>query len=81
METAKEKAERIVKAIPVNPEMEPEEQGRQKALEKLAKYFYKLSMGGSPDDKLTRKDDIDLPDEYGDGLDTFEGENLEGGDF
>ena len=26
-------------------------------------------------------DDIDLPDEYGDGLDTFEGENLEGGDF
>ena len=26
-------------------------------------------------------DDIDLPDEYGDGIDTFEGENLEGGDF
>lgn len=64
VETAKEKAERIVKAIPVNPEMETEEQGRQKAWEKLAKYFYKLSMGGSPDDKLTRKDDIDLPDDF-----------------
>ena len=64
VETAKEKAERIVKAIPVNPEMETEEQGRQKVWEKLAKYFYKLSMGGSPDDKLTRKDDIDLPDDF-----------------
>lgn len=64
METAKDKAERIVKAIPVNPEMETEEQGKQKAWEKLAKYFYKLSMGGSPDDKLTRKDDIDLPDDF-----------------
>jgi hypothetical protein len=64
VETAKEKAERIVKAIPVNPEMETEEQGKQKAWEKLAKYFYKLSMGGSPGDKLTRKDDIDLPDDF-----------------
>ena len=64
VETAKEKAERIVKAIPVNPEMETEEQGRQKALEKLAKYFYKISMGGKPDNKLTRKDDIDLPDDF-----------------
>ena len=64
VETAKEKAERIVKAIPVNPEMETEEQGRQKALEKLAKYFYKLSSGGMPGDKLTRKDDIDLPDDF-----------------
>ncbi len=64
METAKEKAERIVKAIPVNPEMETEEQGKQKAWEKLAKYFYKLQMGGSPDDKLTRNDDIDLPDDF-----------------
>lgn len=64
IDTAKEKAERIVKSIPVNPEMETEEQGRQKAWEKLAKYFYKLSMGGSPDDKLTRKDDIDLPDDF-----------------
>ena len=63
VETAKEKAERIVKAIPVNPEMETEEQGRQKAWEKLAKYFYKLSMGGSSGDKLTRNDDIDLPDD------------------
>lgn len=64
METAKEKAERIVKAIPVNPEMETEEQGKQKAWEKLAKYFYRLSMGGSPDGGLTRKDDIDLPDDW-----------------
>ena len=64
VETAKEKAERIVKAIPVNPEMETEEQGRQKAWEKLAKYFYKISMGGKPDNKLTRKDDIDLPDDF-----------------
>ena len=64
VETAKEKAERLVKAIPVNPEMETEEQGKQKAWEKLAKYFYKLSMGSSPGDKLTRKDDIDLPDDF-----------------
>ena len=64
VETAKEKAERIVKAIPINPEMETEEQGKQKAWEKLAKYFYRLSMGGSPGDKLTRKDDIDLPDDF-----------------
>ena len=64
VETAKEKAERIVKAIPINPEMETEEQGKQKAWEKLAKYFYKLSMGSSPGDKLTRKDDIDLPDDF-----------------
>ena len=64
VETAKKKAERIVKAIPVNPEMETEEQGRKKALEKLAKYFYKLSSGGMPGDKLTRKDDIDLPDDF-----------------
>ena len=64
VETAKEKAERIVKAIPVNPEMETEEQGKQKAWEKLAKYFYKLSMGGMPGGKLTRKDDIDLPDDF-----------------
>ena len=64
VETAKEKAERIVKAIPVNPEMETEEQGKQKAWEKLAKYFYKLSSGGMPGDKLTRNDDIDLPDDF-----------------
>ena len=64
VDTAKEKAERIVKSIPVNPEMETEEQGRQKAWEKLAKYFYKLSSGGMPGDKLTRKDDIDLPDDF-----------------
>ena len=64
VDTAKEMAERIVKAIPVNPEMETEEQGRQKAWEKLAKYFYKLSMGGMSGDKLTRKDDIDLPDDF-----------------
>ena len=64
VDTAKEMAEKIVKAIPVNPEMETEEQGRQKAWEKLAKYFYKLSMGGKPDNKLTRKDDIDLPDDF-----------------
>ncbi len=64
VETAKEKAERIVKAIPVNPEMETEEQGKQKAWEKLAKYFYKLSSGSMPGDKLTRNDDIDLPDDF-----------------
>ena len=64
VDTAKKKAERIVKAIPVNPEMETEEQGRKKTLEKLAKYFYKLSSGGMPGDKLTRKDDIDLPDYF-----------------
>ena len=64
VETAKEKAERIVKAIPVNPEMETEEQGKQKAWEKLAKYFYKLSSGGMSGDKLTRNDDIDLPDDF-----------------
>jgi len=64
IETAKEKAERIVKAIPISPEMETEEQGRQKALEKIAKYFYNLSMGSSGDDGLKRNSDFELPDDW-----------------
>ena len=59
-----EKAEKIIKSIPINPEMETEEQGKQKALEKIVKYFYSLSMGGVSDSKLTRNDDIDLPDDW-----------------
>ena len=61
---AAEKAEKIIKSIPINPEMETEEQGKQKALEKIVKYFYSLSMGGVSDSKLTRNDDIDLPDDW-----------------
>lgn len=61
---AAEKAEKIIKSIPINPEMETEEQGKQKALEKIVKYFYSLSMGGFSDSKLTRNDDIDLPDDW-----------------
>ena len=60
---AAEKAEKIIKSIPINPEMETEEQGKQKALEKIVKYFYSLSMGVVSDSKLTRNDDIDLPDD------------------
>ena len=59
-----EKAEKIIKSIPINPEMETEEQGKQKALEKIVKYFYSLSMGGVSDSKVTRNDDIDLPDDW-----------------
>lgn len=62
---ASEKAERIVKSIPVNPEMETKEQGMQKAWEKLAKYFYKLQMGNSGfGGGLSRNDEIDLPDDF-----------------
>ena len=62
-ETAREKAEKIVKAIPVNPEMETADQGKFKAWEKISKYFYTLTMGGMPGGGISRKDDVDLPDD------------------
>lgn len=59
-----EKAEKIIKSIPISPEMETEEQGKKKALEKIVKYFYNLSMGGLSSSRLSRNDDIDLPDDW-----------------
>ena len=64
VETAKEKAEKMIKAIPISPEMETEAQGKKKAWEKLAKYFYELQMGGMGGGKMTMNDDIDLPDDW-----------------
>ena len=63
-ETAKEKAEKIVKSIPINPEMETADQGKRKAWEKICKYFYDLTMGSMPGGGLSRKDDIDIPDDF-----------------
>ena len=63
-ETAKEKAEKMVKSIPINPEMETADQGKKKAWEKICKYFYDLSMGSMPGGGLSRKDDIDIPDDF-----------------
>ena len=63
-ETAAEKAEKIVKAIPISPELETADQGVKKAQEKIAKYFYNLKMGSSKDDELHANDEIDLPDTW-----------------
>ena len=61
-DAAMETAKKIVKSIPVSPEMETADQGKFKAWEKIAKYFYTLSMGGMPGAGISRKDDVDLPD-------------------
>jgi len=63
-ESTEEKEEKVIKSIPVNPEMETAEQGRQKAFEKISKYFYNLSSKGSGKSELTKNDDIDLPDDF-----------------
>ena len=63
-ESAEEKDEKTVKTIPINPEMETADQGIQKAYEKIAKYFYDLSVKGSGKSDLTMNDDIDLPDDF-----------------
>ena len=63
-ETAAEKAEKMVKSIPINPEMETADQGKKKAWEKICKYFYDLTMGSMPGGGLSRKDDIDIPDDF-----------------
>lgn len=63
-ELTEEKEEKVIKSIPVNPEMETAEQGRQKAFEKISKYFYNLSSKGSGKSELTKNDDIDLPDDF-----------------
>ena len=53
-----------VKSIPVNPKMETAEQGVDMALEKIAKYFYKLTMEGGGAGGPSVNDDIDLPDDF-----------------
>lgn len=63
-ESTEEKEEKAIKSIPVNPEMETAEQGRQKAFEKISKYFYNLSSKGFGKSELTKNDDIDLPDDF-----------------
>ena len=61
-ESVEEKEDKKIKSIPINPEMETAEQGKQKAYEKIAKYFYNLSSGGRTDP--TMNNDIDLPDGF-----------------
>lgn len=63
-ESAEEKDEKTVKTIPINPEMETADQGIQKAYEKIAKYFYDLSVKGGGKSDPTMNDDIDLPDDF-----------------
>ena len=63
-EQIEKKAEQMVKSIPVSPEMETADQGRAKAWEKLAKYFYELSMNSFGSGSLTANDNIDLPDDW-----------------
>ena len=62
-ESAEAKAEKVVKSIPINPEMETEEQGLEMAWEKFAKYFYKLQAkgGGGP---MGSTDEMELPDDF-----------------
>lgn len=62
-ESVEEKAEKVVKSIPINPEMETKEQGLAKAWEKFAKYFYKLRSEGG-DDPVTSTDEMDIPDDF-----------------
>ena len=64
-ELAKQTAEKIVKSIPVNPEMETADQGRAKAWEKLSKYFYNLTMqSGGMGAPMMVNDEPDLPDDW-----------------
>lgn len=56
--------DRVVKDIPVYDEMKTKEQGINKALEKLAKYFYKLGVNGGGGGPQQRNDDIDIPDDW-----------------
>ena len=52
-----------IKLPPINPDMETADQGMEKALEKIAMYFYKLSMeGGGSGPQVD--DNIDLPDDF-----------------
>ena len=63
-ESAEAKAEKVVKSIPINPEMKTEKQGLEKAWEKFAKYFYKLHAEGGGDDPISSTDEMDLPDDF-----------------
>lgn len=63
-EDAESSAEKVVKAIPISPEMETAEQGEQQAREKISKYFYDLSMGSTPGAGLTATDKMELPDTW-----------------
>ena len=52
-----------IKLPPINPDMETADQGTNMALEKIAMYFYKLSMEGGGSG-MQRNDAIDLPDDW-----------------
>ena len=52
-----------IKLPPINPEMETADQGIDMALNKIAMYFYKLSMEGGGGG-LQRDDSINLPDDF-----------------
>lgn len=62
-ESIEAEAEKVIKSIPINPEMETSEQGINKAWEKFTKYFYKLKMEGG-DDGPTETDEMDIPDDF-----------------
>ena len=62
-EVAKEEKPKV-KEIPINPEMMTDEQGRQKAYEKIVKLFYDLSTGGMGPSGPSVKDDVELPDDF-----------------
>ena len=59
-----EETEVTSKSIPVNPSMQTAKQGEQMAWEKLAKYFYNLSMTGFGSGPATVNDSIELPDDW-----------------
>ena len=62
---AEEKPKKKMRPIPVSPQMETEEQGKQKAYEKLAKYFYRLGMAGNmPHMPIMKNDEVDIPDDW-----------------
>ncbi len=52
-----------IKLPPINPDMETADQGVDAALQKIAMYFYKLTIGGG-DGKMQINDSIDLPDDF-----------------
>lgn len=65
-EIPEEKTEKVVKPIPVSPDMETTEQGLQTAWEKFAKYFYNLSArgGGDSGSSMSMDSKVDLPDDF-----------------
>lgn len=55
---------KTVKPIPISPDMETADQGLKMAREKLAKFFYRLTMSGGGPDGPSMTDEMDLPDDF-----------------